>query len=262
LYYLGADAAGLRKVFTTSANAIAGTSAIDITGAGSGTLAFVEQWPLVILGVDGTRFTAHSAAVTKFPEIDAQSKATLWGEVEFEAFVKNGVDRTTANSVFTIDSATFADAGFDPADIITQPYSLTWGAAPWSGLFTKTGIKISASLNLEAVEDDNTGLLSRRISSIAVTAKATPMGPNLSALLTALAMQGASAVRGRSMAGDDLNIQGTGVYMRLYAAALTGGLAQWSSKADRIGELTWAATRTFTAGVANPLFFIGASAPV
>lgn len=261
LYYLGADVAGVRKIYTTSADAIAATSPINITAVGSGTLAFIEQWPLVILGVDGTRFTGHNSAVTKMPEIDFQSQATLWGEVEFECFAKSGIARTTDNSVFTIDTATFADSGFAPADIITQPYSLTWGNAPWAGVYTKNGIKVSPSLNLTEVVDDLSGLLSRRISSLAFTAKATPIGPNLSAMLTALAMQGATAIRGRSMAGTALNIEGTGVYARLYAAALTGGQALWSSKADRIGELSWTANRTFTAGVANPLFYIGAAAP-
>lgn len=262
LYYLGADVAGLRKVHNSAAAAIAGTGARDLTTAGTGTLSFVVQKALVILGVDGTRITLHNAAVTKMPTINGKSQESLWGDVEFECFAKNGVDRTTANSVLTEDTAAFTDAGFDPADIITQPYSLTWGGAPWAGIYTKSGITIEPSLDLAAVEDDASGILTRRISKIGFTAKAQPQGIDFAALRAALNIDGAGAIRGRSLAGSDLNIEGTGVYMRLYAAALIGGPTQWKTDLDRVGELTWQATRTFTDGAANPLFFIGAAAPV
>lgn len=261
LYYLSANSGGARTIHASAAAALAGTGAIDITAAGSGTLSFVEQWPLVILGADGSRATFHNVAVTRMPTITARSTETLWGDVEFEAFPKNGVAWATANSLFTLDTATFADAGFDPADILTQPYAGTWGAAPWAGFYTKNGWQIEPSLSLEAVEDDASGVITRRIASLGFTAKAEPMGIALADLTSKLLLQGAGATRGRSLAGDNLNIEGEGVYLRLYAAALLGGPAQWGTKLNRIGELTWAATRTFTAGAPNPLFYIGAAAP-
>lgn len=261
LYYLSADAAGLRTVHASSAAAIAGTGKIDLTDAGTGTLSFIEQWPLVIVGNDGTRATFHNAAVSKMPTLSLKSTETLWGDVEFECFPKNGVAWVTANSLYTIDAASFSDSGFDPADIITQPYSGAWGSSPWDAFFTKAGWVIDNTLSLEAIEDDASGVISRRIASIGFTAKAQPEGPDLAAMLAALTLQGAGSVRGRSLSGENLDITGTGVFVRLYAAALTGGPAQWSSKNDRIGELTWAANRTFTGGAANPLLFIGASSP-
>lgn len=261
VYYLSANSSGARTIHTTQANAIAGTSPIDITSTGSGALSFVVQKALVILGADGTRVTLHNAAITKMPSINAKSTETLWGDVEFEAFVKNGADRTTANSVMTIDTASFADSGFAPADIITQPYQLTWGSSPWSGFYTKNGVTIDTSMTLAAVEDDASGILSRRITKLSFTAKAQPLGIGLSDLIAALNIDGSGAARGRSLAGSNLDIVGTGVYMRLYAAALTGGPAQWKTDQERVGELTWQSTRTFTSGVANPLFYIGASAP-
>lgn len=262
LYYLGADAAGVRHVHLTAAAAIAGTGAIDLTTAGTGTIKFVVQQALVIIGNDGQRVTFYNAAVTKMPTINGASLKTLWdGGVEFEAFPKNGVPWSTANSFFTIDTAAFADAGFNDSDLITQPYQGSWGNAPWDTFYTKAGFVISNTLSLEPVEDDASGVLTRRISSLSFTAKAQPLGPDLPALVAALTLQGAGAVRGRSLAGANLNISATGVYMRLYAAALVGGPAQWATKLDRIGELTWQATRTFTGGAPNPLFYIGSVAP-
>lgn len=262
LYYLSANAGGVRTLHTNAADAATAANPVDITSTGDGTLRFVVQKALVILGNDGTRITLHNVALTKMPTINAKSKETLWGEVEFEAFAKNGVPRTTANSVLTEDTAAFADSGFDPADIITQPYSLTWGAAPWAAIYTKNGFTIENTLNLAVVEDDASGIISRRLVSVGFTAKAQPMGIDFATLRAKLNIDGAAAIRGRSLAGDNLNIEGTGVYMRLYAAALVGGPAQWKTDLERTGELTWQATRGFTGGAANPLFYIGAAAPV
>ena len=46
---------------------------------------------------------------------------------------------------------------------------------------------------------------------------------------------------------------------RLYAAALTGGPAQWATASDRIGDLTWQATRL--GGSSSPLFLLANAAP-
>lgn len=259
LCYLGANAAGLRTVHATSAAAIAGTSPIDITSEGTGTISFIEQWPLVIHGNDGQRITIHNAAVTKMPSLNLKSTETLFGEVEIEGFVKNGVPWSTADSLFAIDTAAWSDSGFDAADILTQPYLLTWGAAPWAGISTKNGISIDFTLDLAAVEDDASGVITRRIQKVGANAKAQPMGPDLAALMTALLLQGAGATRGRSLGGTNLDIAGDGVFVRLYAAALTGGPAQWATASDRIGDLTWSATRL--GGASNPLFLLANAAP-
>lgn len=260
--YLGANSGGVRKVYDTAAKAITGsTDQIDLTDTGSGDLAFVVTKPLTITGNDGKTIVFHNVAVTKMPTIKFAATETLWGEVEFTAYPKNGVAWTDSAAFFTTGTAAFADSGFDPADIITQPHTLTWGAAPWAGLFTKEGITVETNLTLSDVTDDASGVVTQRIDAISVTAKAQPLGPSLAQLMTALALQGASATRGRSLAGDDLVIEGTGMYAKLTAAALVGGPAQWARNLDRIGELEWRATRTFTAGVADPLFYIGTAAP-
>jgi hypothetical protein len=263
LYYLGANVSGVRKIYDNSADSIAGTADAEeeIGDAGTGKLAFIVQKTLVIIGNDGERFTFHNAAVSKMPAINFKSTATLWGGVEFECFSKNGVAWDTANSFYTIDTAAFSDTGFDPADIITQAYSFTWGSGIWAAKYTKEGITVDSNLGLEAVDDDASGVITRQISSIGFTAKCQPMGPGLSDFMTALKLQGAGATRGRSTAGPDFDIAGTGFFARLTAASLNGGAAQWSSKNNRIAELTWAATRKFESGTALPLFYIGTEAP-
>lgn len=258
-YYLSANAAGLRTVHATQAAAIAGTGAIDITSAGTGDISFVEQWPLIIHGRDGKRITLHNAAITKMPGLSLKSTETMYRDCEFECFPKNGVAWETENSIFTIDSAAFSDTTFDRSKILTQACTLTWGDAPWSGLSTKEGISIDFGLGLEAVEDDASGIVTRRITSLTATAKAEPTGRSLAQLAAALQIQGTGATRGRSLSGDDLDFAGTGVFVRLYTAALLGGIANWETKSNRVGELTWQATRQ--GGTATPLFYLGTAAP-
>jgi hypothetical protein len=43
----------------------------------------------------------------------------------------------------------------------------------------------------------------------------------------------------------------------IYGAALKNGPQSYGSGTDRLGQLDWAATRTFTAGAPNPLFALG-----
>jgi hypothetical protein len=105
------------------------------------------------------------------------------------------------------------------------------------------------------------GVLTRRLSGITVTARAVPMGLSESDIMTKLLLQGAGAARGRSLSGANLEISATGFWVRLYGAALRGGPQLFGTKSDRIGELTWVATRTFATGVPNPLFFVGTANP-
>ena len=73
-----------------------------------------------------------------------------------------------------------------------------------------------------------------------------------------------NAARGRSLAtyGNNLNLSAVAgnLGVKLFNAALRGGPEMFSSKLDRVGELTWVATRTYNAGVPQPLFYVGAQA--
>lgn len=259
LYYLGSSTPGQYKFYDTYAHAIAGgpTGLVDITTAGAGVFKVVVNEPLVIHSFDGTKVTIHNAAVVVMPSIIASTIKTLLGEVVFEGFLAHGKSWGDANSFYTITQEALVDTTFDPADIITQAYVLDWGAAPWANMPTKDGVTVAFDLGLEAVSTDTDGVLTRRLGSLAVNATATPIGLTEAQLLDAIKFQGAGSRRGRSLAGADLTLTGTGVYIKLTAAALKGGPAHFSSKLDRVGELTWAATRTFTAGTPNPLFVVG-----
>lgn len=263
-YYIRAVDADNIKFYDTYAHAVAGggTGLIDITDVGTGTHKLVVNNPLTITSFSGKQYTFFNAAVTKMPDINVSAVNTLLEEIEFEAFLQEGANWGDANSLFSLaDVAVPVDTTFDPANILTQPATIAWGATPWDSLPTKSGVKISFALELTAVETDTDGVLTRRLSGITVGATAQPLGINEADLMAKLLLQGSGAKRGRSLSGSDLNISATSFYVRLYGAALMGGPQSFGTKTDRIGNLSWKATRTFVSGVPNPLFFVGASAP-
>jgi|ERR1043165_488280 hypothetical protein len=219
--------------------------------------------PLVLHSFAGTKITLHNAAVTKMPNIRGSSKETLLGDVEFTSFVKNNVERTTAASRYTVASEALTDTSFDPANIIVQPYTLSWGDAPWANLATKEGFSLDWSLGLTDVETDKDGIVTKQLSNLDVSVKAQVMGISEAQLLDKMLIQGAGAARGRSLnaGADNLVITGTGVYIIVYGAALKTSPQMFSRTNLRIGELEWIATRTFTAGAPNPLAFVGEEDP-
>ena len=262
LYYIHAIDDDNISFHLTRAAAIAGTGAVDITDAGTGVHKLIMQEPLVIHALSGFRRTYHNAAVIRMPQIIASATKTMLGEIGFRAFRKNDTDATTANSLFTDDEAAFADdTSFDPQDILTVCHAAEWGNAPWDDFDTKEGWVIDATVELEDVETDCDGPLTARLGAVAVSAKAIPLGISEAQLSAAKTLQGSGAGRGRSLSGADLDISGDGTFIRLYGAALIGGPQQFGAKVDRAGAQEWRATRTFTSGLSNPLFFVGTTAP-
>jgi hypothetical protein len=250
------------KLYSTSGDAGADTNPINFSAAGTGNFYLDRDWPLVIHTFSGTKLTLHNAAVTKMPAVSLSAVKTLFGTVEFEAFLRNGANWSDANSRYTLAPAALSDTTFDPANIKTQPYSAGWGVtAPWSAFVAKEGFEVEFNLGLEAVTADSIGIVSRRLKGLEVTCKCAPMGISEQDVLAKLLLQDTGAARGRSLSGSNLLISGTGVYVQLYGAALKATELNFSSGLDRLGTLEWVATRTFAAGVPNPLFYVGATTP-
>ncbi|MEZ0299931.1 MAG: hypothetical protein ACAI35_26030 [Candidatus Methylacidiphilales bacterium] len=219
--------------------------------------------PLVIHTFAGTKLTLHNAAITKMPNIRGSATETLLAEVEFTSFVKNNVERTTANSRWTIENEALSDTTFNPASILVQSYTLGWGDAPWDSMSTKDGFTLEWTLGLTPVNTDKDGVVTQQLSNLDVAVKAQVLGITESDLMTKMLIQGSDAARGRSLSSeaDNLVISSTGVHIIVYGAALKTSPQTFGRTSLRIGELEWIATRTFTGGTANPLVFVGTADP-
>lgn len=262
LYYVHSVSPDAISFHTNRADAVAGTNPIAVSN-GTGNTSIVVNNPLTIQTESGRLLTFFNCAVAKQPNIVASTVATLLEEVVFESFLRNGADWNSATARYSDVSNPWPGDSFNPANILTQPVVANWGnAAPWASFNTKLGFKIDFAMTLDPYVVDSVGLLSRRFSALVVTAKATPIGITEAQLAEQLRIQGTGAARGRSLStyGQDLNLSGTGFYARLYNAALKADAPQmFSLKQDRTGELTWVATRTFSNGQPNPLFYVGSS---
>ena len=220
--------------------------------------------PLVIHAIDGTRWTYHNVALTTMPALAFGATETLLGEADWTAITADGADPAAADSLVTRDTAAFADTSFLTAKILTQRYSLAWGAAPWDAFRTEAGVKVAWNLTTADITADGLGVVDKMITGLGVTATFKPLGIAKAAIDAKLALQGAAgAALGASLnaRGEDLAISGTGVYVVIRGAAAKSAQSLFGLQAQRNGDLVAVATRTFTNGVADPLAYVGTAAP-
>lgn len=245
----------------SAADAAANTAKVNLTSAGSGTSYVDVDHPLVIHTFAGTKLTLFNAALVQMPNLTLSTVQTLHGTVAFEAFLSNGAEWSSATARWSIEQTPLSDTTFDPANILTVPYTGAWGvSAPWSSFDTKEGFQVEFGLMLEPVMTDRLGIVSRRFVSLTVTVTAQPLGMNEQDVLAKLLLQNTGSKRGRSLSGDDLVIAGANAgepEVTIYGAALLEGPQSFGSGTERVGALQWQATRTFTAGSPDPLFAVG-----
>lgn len=218
--------------------------------------------PLVVWARDGKKLTIHNAAVTGMPDIRLGVSKTIMGAIKFTGLLANSTDPTNAAAYYTLASATYpGDAGFAVSDIKTAAYTSAWGTTPWDAFQTEAGWDISFGLQLKEQTVDSFGTIDMSLQGLTVSAKAIPVGPAESDIMAKLAP--ASAL-GNSVAAlaAALNISATGIYVRVYNAAIVESGFGYGAERKRIGATEWQATRTVTAGAADPLFYVGTSAPV
>lgn len=136
---------------------------------------------------------------------------------------------------------------------------------PWAKFQAREGIKVAFSLQLTEDTADAIGHYDTIFSGLSVTATGLPQGVTDVAALAAAAVQGPGSVRGTKLSsgGHNLDIYGDGVFFRLYQANIRKSSAIYGRDKQRVGDLEWVAARSIGGGGAlNPLFYIGAAAPV
>lgn len=218
--------------------------------------------PLVVQTADGKRITFQAAAVTRMPSLTLSATKQIHGEVEFTCIGTDNEAWTVTENLVDVRSQAFADTGFDPASIITQPYVGAWGATPpWNSIKSKEGWQVDFDLSLEPVTVDDDGTVDMTFGSLTVTAACRPLGISETQFIDALRLQGTGNARGRSLQANsnDLVISGTGVVITLRKCQLkTGGMA-FGPTTERIAQCQWVVTRQFIGGVAQPLFTLANS---
>jgi hypothetical protein len=260
LYYLGRpDAATpwLRTVHATEAQAIAGTDLINLADAGTGDHYLIEQEPLVIHTTANRKITFHNGALVAMPPAIHTATATLLGQVGFAAFRTEGAAWSGANSLYSVTKELLVDVPPLAADIRTQEYAGTWGAAPWDAFKFRGPVTLTPTLATEPVGTDGRGDLGLKITGVSAAASGIPEGFTEAQMLDILGMQGGAVARGATKTRANLVISGTGVHTTLYNAAATALPQTFAATGPRAGELAWIGARS----PGSPAFRVGTAAP-
>lgn len=260
LYYVGipdGEEPWIITLHTTEANALAGSSAIDLTDTGSGDHYLIEQEPLIVHTYANRRITFPNGALVAMPPVIHSATGTLLGQVGFAAFRANDTAWSGSNSLYTVAKALLTDSPPTVSDIKTQEYTGVWGSAPWDSFKFRGACTLTPTLATEPVETDGRGSLSLKITGLSAAAAGVPAGFTEAQMLDVLGMQGGNAARGVSRTRANLVVSATGVHTTLYNAAATALPQTFAASGPRAGEIAWIGART----PGSPAFRVGTAAP-
>ena len=218
--------------------------------------------PLIVWTRDGKKLTINNAVLTGMPPLSVSVGKTLIGSVKFTGILANSTDPSAADAYYTLTTATYpGDMGFAVSDIKTFAVASAWGSSgAWASFLTEGGWDISFAIQTKEQLVDGLGTVDYLLSGLTVTAKAIPVGPAESDIMAAISPN-VSLGNSVAAASNPLNISATGFYVRVYNAAITAAGMAYGADKKRLAATTWEATRTVTAGTADPLFYIGTAAP-
>jgi hypothetical protein len=221
----------------------------------------VIVWPLT----GAEQITYQAGAVTKMPSIKLKATETAFGSCTIACIGKDNTARTDAAKRFAIATASFTDTSFAVASIFTVPYTLALAGAssPWNSFKTKAGVEIDFNLQVPPFDVDEEGIVDMTLQGLDITVKFQPVGMTTAQILTQLGIQGAGAVRGRSMAAGaaDLTIVGPAVgdpSVVINDVALVEAPQVYGAVNNRAGDLVWIATRPAGSGAMFALSTVSA----
>ena len=219
------------------------------------------NYPLVIHGKDGIKYTFANAVVSNVPSLNFKNLESILGEVEFTCrhsdFAWAAADSlyTRAAAAYPTDDATY----YDPDEILKQCFKITWGfddPGYWlSAAGTKDGIVVDFQASLEDDENDCNGLTGIFLTGLTATAKAKLIGtPTYTAgagngperAPEWMNLQGVGKGRGTKPYTDTLTINSSDdqISFELRGAFIEKTGMEYSRKDPRFGETQWKAEGT------------------
>ena len=190
-----------------------------------------------VLGSDAHGFTFTRACLTKMPEVFLGLGSSLYGEVEYTAFVGTGKALTDVDAFCAENTTAWVQTDYPTANQ-EQLCTAAWGAVTgWDTVYAENGFKLTHELKTNPVKQGNI-TVDQRIQSYRAMMSFTPQEPSTTQLLAAFGLQGASAGIGtrRSANVNALVVSGTGISVTVNGAGLNKGEFVFDSKANRHGE--------------------------
>lgn len=208
------------------------TAYTNFTTAGARLIGAANR-TVTILGSDGDQYALTRAVITKLPDLYLGLGKSLYGAVEYTAFLGNGKAVTDSDAFFTASTGvSWSQADF-PTTHQEAECTLAWGAVTgWSTVFAEEGFTLSHELGLEPVKQGNI-TVDYKIQGYRGMLKFKPQQPTSAQLLTAL-----NPVIGArlSTSANAAVVTGSGISVTLASAALYTGSWVFDSKLNRHGE--------------------------
>jgi hypothetical protein len=209
---------------------------------------------LVIVATDAT-YTVKNAAITQMPSIRLTAGNTALGSVQFTGIVANNGDPNTITDYMTIGAGAAIGTSFDPSKIILAPYTATLAGA--LSFMSEAGFEISFDLGLSPVVVDGIGTVDMALQNLGATITCIPTG------IAANSFQSyfGSLDAGEELASATLDISTTtvgGLNFDCAAVQVIDLASRFSPTENRLGQVTFAAKRTFSTGNPVALFTIAA----
>ncbi len=205
--------------------------------------------PLVLIAANGVRLTFAAAAILAIPDLHLTTRGPVTGAVTFVALGARSLPISEVNRLVTIDTASVPSVPSGTPQL-TDDYLITWGGAPWVNLRARDGVRIRFALKTRPVVSDANAVLDVTIEELRIEARftpATPEGPAELDLISALQLQGANALPGRSLAAtaETLDVAGEHLWVRLPLAQIIGGSLAFDVARGRLDEMTFVGERAF-----------------
>lgn len=216
---------------------------------------------VVIWARDGRKTTWGAGYISKLPSFNLSAVATALGDMEITALGNPTKDLDDADAWHAFATAALTDATFDQSKIITPRYLATWGTA-LVDCESEAGFTIEPVIGVSLKKVANWGNVNALLTDITLAARFVPVGIDEDDLWAALGLQGADAIQpGDSLAkaGDNLVISAGSVSFTLHKAGPKSAGTRYGLEPLRVGEVAFVTRRTFTAGVADPLWTVAFS---
>jgi hypothetical protein len=215
---------------------------------------------LVIYSIaEGKTYSYNKAGLSKPPDMMLSPTSQAFGQVQWDA-IGDWSKQPTVDAVFkTVATAANADTSFEDTDVVTDIYSAAFGArtAPYAAVGALDGFAISFGMSVKTIADANVGIADVVMEGLSMGMSFTPNSLTEAEVDVLLGLQNTGAIiPGQPFGDEDVVLTGTQSGW-VFTLPMTGG--KRSPKTYQVGEhrfkaIEFASTRTWTSGVADPLF--------
>ncbi len=204
----------------------------------------------VIHNINGRKRTYAKAWIVPTFSLNLTTQDTVISSLTIMCAKPNSSTALYADTTLDYDGETF-----DYSQVLRPNPTLAWGTAPWDSFKAQTGVQISLNANLQAVTDDEVGMVNQRLTGWAITANAVVRGPTVAQVQAALGA--ATLTPGSALATKaDLTMTTSNLLVTLKNAAMSAAPLSHSAADQTQQAVTFVVTPSLTTGVFNDAFSI------